>query len=142
MTDKPTLDTNVMIYAFGKKDDARKQIAKEIITKCHIISLQVVNETVYVLLFQPREVEPVIDFMMQNFVISDLNIDTLVQTIKISGRYGFSFWDSMMLASALENQCSVLYSEDLRHNQVIEGRLKIVNPFNNLLKPEAMSHLE
>jgi predicted nucleic acid-binding protein len=37
MTDKPTLDTNVLIYAFGKQDDDRKVIAKEIITKCNII---------------------------------------------------------------------------------------------------------
>ena len=46
MTDKPTLDTNVLIYAFGKKDDDRKQIAKTILSKCSIISLQVANETV------------------------------------------------------------------------------------------------
>jgi len=39
MTDKITLDTNILIYAFGKQDDDRKQIAKEIITKCNIISL-------------------------------------------------------------------------------------------------------
>jgi len=48
MIDKPTLDTNILIYAFGKNDDPRKQVAKEIITICNIISLQVVNETVYV----------------------------------------------------------------------------------------------
>ena len=97
MTDKPTLDTNILIYAFGKQDDARKQIAKEIITKCNIISLQVVNETV-----------------------------------KIAAQYGFSFWDSMMVASALNNHCSILYSEDLQHSQIIEDRLQIINPFNNL----------
>lgn len=136
MTDKLTLDTNILIYAFGKEDDIRKLIAKEIITKCNIISLQVVNETVYVLLkkfkFKLPEVDPVINFMRQNFIISDLNIRTLDQTIKISANYGFSFWDSMMLASALENHCSILYSEDMQHNQIIEGRLQIINPFENL----------
>jgi len=78
MTDKPTLDTNVLIYAFGKKDDDRKQIAKTILSKCSIISLQVANETVYVLLkkfkFTPNELDKVIVFLTQNFVISDLNI--------------------------------------------------------------------
>jgi predicted nucleic acid-binding protein len=133
MTDKPTLDTNVLIYAFGKQDDDRKMIAKEIITKCNIISLQVVNETVYVLLkkfnFTFQEVEPIIQFMKQKFVISDLNTNTLDQTIKIADRYGFSFWDSMMIASALNNHCSVLYSEDMHHSQIIEDRLQIINPF-------------
>jgi predicted nucleic acid-binding protein len=46
MNDKVTLDTNILIYAFGKPDDTRKNIAKEIIVKCNIISLQVVNETI------------------------------------------------------------------------------------------------
>ena len=136
MTDKPTLDTNILIYAFGQKDDARKQIAKAIIAKCNIISLQVVNETVCVLLkkfkFQPSQVDAVVHFMKQNFVISDLNILTLDQTIIISTRYGYSFWDSMMIASALNNHCSILYSEDLQHNQIIDNRLQIINPFTVL----------
>ena len=66
MNDKPTLDTNILIYAFGKQDDARKQVAIEIITKCNIISLQVVNETIYVLQrkfkFPNHELEKVADF--------------------------------------------------------------------------------
>lgn len=134
MTDKPTLDTNILIYAFGKEDDARKKVAIEIITKCTIISLQVVTETIYVLQrkfkFPNYELEKVTEFIKQNFVISDLNINLLDQTLKITETYGFSFWDSMMVAAALNNHCSILYSEDLHHNQVIEGRLKIVNPFS------------
>lgn len=138
MTDRFTLDTNVLIYAFGKDDDTRKQIAKEIIAKCHIISLQAVNETVYVLLkkfkFTSPELEKVIEFMKGNFIVSDLNISTLDQTMKISDRYGFSFWDSMMIASAINNQCSILYSEDLHHNQIIDGKLQILNPFRTAEK--------
>ena len=133
MSDKPTLDTNILIYAFGKQDDDRKKVAIEIITKCNIISLQVVNETIYVLQrkfkFPNPELEKVADFIKQNFVISDLNINTLDQTLKIVETYGFSFWDSMMVAAALNNHCSILYSEDLHHNQIIDGRLQIVNPF-------------
>jgi len=135
MTDKPTLDTNVLIYAFGKHDDKRKHIAKEIIAKCNIISLQVVNETAYVLLkkfnFQEQELDRVIGFIKQKFVISNLNINILDKTLKIAARYSFSFWDSMMVASAIDNHCSVLYTEDLQHEQLIEGSLKIINPFFN-----------
>jgi predicted nucleic acid-binding protein len=133
MKDKPTLDTNILIYAFGKQDDKRKHIAKEIIAKCNIISLQVVNETAYVLLrkfnFQEPELNKVIEFMKQKFIITSLNIHILDQTLKIAARYGFSFWDSMMVASALDNHCSVLYTEDLQHEQLIEGHLQIINPF-------------
>jgi predicted nucleic acid-binding protein len=84
--------------------------------------------------FTPKEVDKVIEFMKRNFVISDLNILTLDQTVKISAKYGFSFWDSMMVAAALNNHCSILYSEDLQNAQVIEDRLQIVNPFRKSLK--------
>lgn len=133
MKDKPTFDTNILIYAFGKQDDKRKHIAKEIIAKCNIISLQVVNETAYVLLrkfnFKAPELDEVIGFMKQNFIITNLNINILDQTLKIADRYGFSFWDSMMVASACDSHCTILYTEDLQHEQLIEGHLQIINPF-------------
>ena len=50
MSDNVTLDSNILIYAFADNTDFRKSIAKEIISKCNIISLQAVNETAYVLL--------------------------------------------------------------------------------------------
>ncbi len=136
MTDKPTLDTNILIYAFGRQDDQRKQIAKTIITKCNIISIQAVNETIYVLLLKfnltYNEVYEIVEFMKQTFVISDLNTNILDQAIKISDRYRFSFWDSMMVAAALNNHCSVFYSEDMQNKQVIEDRLQIINPFQSV----------
>jgi predicted nucleic acid-binding protein len=135
MIDKPTFDTNVLIYAFGKQDDNRKLIAKSVISKCNIVSLQVVNEAVYVLQrkfkMPPNEISKVIDFLKLNFVISDLNIIILDKTVEISSRYGFSFWDSMMVASALDNYCSILYSEDMQSDQIIDGRMQIINPFKN-----------
>ena len=44
-------------------------------------------------------------------------------------RYRFSYFDSLILASALATGCQILYSEDLQHGQAIDGRLTIVNPF-------------
>jgi predicted nucleic acid-binding protein len=39
------------------------------------------------------------------------------------------FWDTNVLVAAMENNCNTLYSEDLHHGQLIENKLKIVNPF-------------
>ena len=39
------------------------------------------------------------------------------------------FVDSLMISSALLNNCNILYSEDLQHNQLIENQLQIINPF-------------
>ena len=41
----------------------------------------------------------------------------------------FSIYDSLIISAALQNQCTILFTEDLDHNQTIEGKLKIVNPF-------------
>lgn len=133
MSDKITLDSNILIYAFADNNDFRKSIAKDIIAKCNIISIQAVNETSYILLKKfklPKEqLEQVIQFMKNQFIISNLTINILDQTITLCKKYNFSFWDSMMIAAALDNHCSIIYTEDLSHDQLIENRLRIVNPF-------------
>jgi predicted nucleic acid-binding protein len=92
-----------------------------------------VNETAYVLLkkfkFPKEQLEPVVQFLKEQFIVSSLTINTLDQTISLSKKYNFSFWDAMMIAAALENHCSIIYTEDLTHNQLIENRLRIINPF-------------
>jgi predicted nucleic acid-binding protein len=45
------------------------------------------------------------------------------------GKYRFSYWDSLILAAALESTCSFVYSEDLQDGQRIENRLTVINPF-------------
>jgi len=47
----------------------------------------------------------------------------------IKEKYHYSWWDSLILTSALENNCKIVYSEDMQHGQIIENTLKIVNPF-------------
>lgn len=133
MSDKITLDSNILIYAFANNNDFRKSIAIDIIAKCNIISLQAVNETSYILLkkfkLPEEQLEKVIQFLKDQFIISSLTTNILDQTIKLHKKYNFSFWDSMMIAAALENHCSIIYTEDLSHGQLIENRLQIVNPF-------------
>ena len=53
---------------------------------------------------------------------------TVFSALDIAERYGFSFYDSLIVAAALESKCKILYSEDMRHNQQIEN-LTIKNPF-------------
>jgi predicted nucleic acid-binding protein len=48
---------------------------------------------------------------------------------RLRSKYAISFWDSLIVASALDNGCKLLYSEDMQHGQVIEKKLNIMNPF-------------
>ena len=54
---------------------------------------------------------------------------TLIGAIDIHTSLGFSFWDSLIIKSALENGCETLYSEDMQHGQLIDNRLTVINPF-------------
>ena len=49
--------------------------------------------------------------------------------LDIQERYNFAWYDSLIIATALEAGCETLYSEDMQHGQEIEGRLRIINPF-------------
>ena len=55
-----------------------------------------------------------------------LSVIRLAHRIKI--RYHFSYWDSLIIASALDAGCSLLYSEDLQSHQIIEDKLQVMNP--------------
>jgi predicted nucleic acid-binding protein len=56
----------------------------------------------------------------------------LLSQLTVMERYRFSFYDSLIIATALEASCTTLYSEDMQHGQLIENKLLIINPFKEL----------
>ena len=106
-------------------------IEKILQKKLILFQLKLFDLYFLLLLFNlPKEqLEQVINFLKEQFIISSLNVNTLDQTLMLCKKYNFSFWDGMMIAAALDNHCSIIYTEDLNHNQLIENRLKIINPF-------------
>ena len=99
-----------------------------------VISSQVISEFVYVSirksLLERGEAFSLAKEFMDIFAFSMIKKSTIFKAFEVMCRYNFSYWDSLIVASALENDCSILYSEDLQHGQIIEDRLKILNPFN------------
>lgn len=63
-----------------------------------------------------------------NFNIHVNTRATILLAIQVAERYGFSTFDSLIVAAALEANCTILYSEDLQHQQMIEGQLQVLNP--------------
>ena len=57
-----------------------------------------------------------------------LDFKVYQDVFRIRGKYNGSFWDSLIVASALDNKCTVLYSEDMQHGLLIDNKLKVVNP--------------
>jgi len=139
MNDKVFLDTNVVIYSYSEDEPKKQEIANDILEQYNnqiIISNQVINELSNTLFrkfkLNANEVREVILELNDNFPIVNFNLQTQLKGIELKGKYKLQFYDSMILATALENGCNIVFSEDMQHNQVIENRLTIINPFKDL----------
>jgi predicted nucleic acid-binding protein len=61
--------------------------------------------------------------------IHAITLSTLRLARKLISKYDFQLFDSIIVASSLETGCEILYSEDFQHNQLVENRIRIINPF-------------
>jgi len=139
MKDNIFLDTNMFVYLYSEDEPLKQAVVEEIINYIKpIISIQVLNELSNTLRkkFQKEfdEIENVIDEISENCTIEIIDELTVRSALAIAKKYKYHYYDSLIIASALENNCSILYSEDMQDGQIIEKRLKIVNPFSSVHK--------
>ena len=131
------LDTNVIVYLFDEIDaDKRRQcgtLVKESLERgIGCISYQVVQETLNVVTHKigvrPEAVQRLLDEVLIPLWQINPTGSLYQSALSLQSRYGFSFYDSLIIAAALEAGCTRLYSEDMQHGQQIQG-LTILNPF-------------
>ncbi len=133
------LDTNIWIYLFAASDDAedqrKKGIARQVLLDCPdiVASTQVLNESANVWLKKYHlELERVSSCLQRIQEIAEIRLldETLTfQALELLQTYKLSFYDSLIIASALDAGCGLLFSEDMQDGQWIEARLQICNPF-------------
>jgi len=75
------------------------------------------------------EIDQVLDEIKGSFRIDIVNILLIQLACKLAKRYRYSYFDSLILASALSSNTTVLFSEDMQHGQIIEDKFKIINPY-------------
>lgn len=139
MPDKPAVpalvDTNIWLYAFIESDAPEKtKSARTLIQDCQpVVSVQVINEVCVNLIkkagFDEPRISQLIDAFYEKYDVVELDQPILILASQLRQKYTLSFWDSMIIASALQAQVEIVYSEDLQHNLLIEQSLKVVNPF-------------
>jgi len=133
------LDTNVFVYWFDRRAPAKVRRATQLIrraaaTRKGIVSYQVVQEFFNVALrrfAQPMavaEAEQYLATVFRPLMAVHSSQSLYAEALRLSERYRLSWDDSLILAAAIEGQCSVLYSEDLQHGQRFET-LQVENPF-------------
>lgn len=133
MPAKPFLDTNVLIYV-AAKNDPRAAKAEALLAGGGMISVQSLNEFASVarrkMGMRWREVREFVDLVCIFCPAPvPISFDTHKAALAIAEKYGYSIYDALVAAAALEAGCGTLYSEDLQDGQIINRRLTIRNPF-------------
>ena len=133
MPAKEFIDTNIVIYALGESS-AKAALAAPLFVHRPTISTQVLSETANVALkklaMPLSETGKLLAMLEATCHVEIVTPATIQHALDLSGRYGFSWFDSLIVATALEAGCDTLYTEDMHHGQVIESRLTITNPFS------------
>ncbi len=133
------VDTNILVYSFDESDSAKRARAQLVMrhlweTRSGRISHQVLHEF-YVTV--TRKLKPALPRSEARAEIEDLlnwkplrpSAALLKQAWQIEDRYGFSWWDSLIVAAAITQDCVTLLTEDLQHGLQIDN-LRVVNPFH------------
>jgi predicted nucleic acid-binding protein len=125
-------DTSVLLYLLST-DAAKADRVEELLAARGTISVQVLNEFAAVSLRKLRmplpEVKEILDTVRAVCDVVPLTVETHDRALAIVARYGFSLYDSLLIAAALIAGSERLYSEELQHGQVIDRQLRVVNPF-------------
>ncbi|RZK92353.1 MAG: PIN domain-containing protein [Hymenobacter sp.] len=136
MSGKIFLDTNVLIYAYSAYEPLKKAQAQALIANANgntWLSTQVLVEFVNVshrkLKASWADVQIALIELTASYQIAQTTPVTIAHATRLAHRYGFSWFDALIVAAALACDCETLYSEDLNAGQLIEGTLRVVNPF-------------
>ena len=136
MTSKIFIDTNILVYALDKAEPEKQEQARELLRKAEsdrlgVISTQVLQEY-YVIATRKLKVDP----ELAKRIISSLSkLEVVVigqpiieKAIDISISNKISFWDALIVSSAIAARCRIIWTADLSHGQSI-NKIKIVSPF-------------
>ena len=135
MNDRVFLDTNILIYLYSESEAGKRDISRQILNTCYCVtSLQAFNEASNVWLkkygwdgIKIRNHLDNIELVCDEILM--IKRETINTALSLKDRYGYSYYDSLMLSSALESNCGIIITEDMNNQQIINDQLKITNPF-------------
>jgi predicted nucleic acid-binding protein len=127
------VDSNVLIYCL-LDGDARFETALGILGERPVTSVQVLNEMVSVARSKYRIDWPRLNAAVDLVAKAVTEIHPLLpadnrEARRLAERYKLQWWDALIVATALRTGAARLLTEDMQHGQLIEGRLRVVNPF-------------
>jgi predicted nucleic acid-binding protein len=131
------LDTNIFVYSFddvslAKAEQANRLIHEGIVTKAGAISYQVIQEFFNVVYrrspMRPAEAEHFMATVFRPLWVVHPSPAFFLRGMQLMERFHLQWYDSLIVAGAIEAKCSILYSEDFQHGQKLDG-VEVRNPF-------------
>ena len=131
------LDSNILVYFVDEHDSKKQKIAEKLIKnsvemKTGVLSTQSLQEFYSVVtrksLCSKEQAKTIVEKFRNTLPITQISVSHILKAIDISIQTQFSFWDSLIISAAHSSGCVIVYSEDMSHNQIVNG-VKIINPF-------------
>jgi predicted nucleic acid-binding protein len=137
MSDRVFLDSNIIVYSYSNTEIDKQEAARKILSESNsFISTQVLQELCNIITrkfkFSYQQASVAVKESRQNNNLHINTESTILQACQIAEKYGFSFYDSMIVSAAIESNCTTLYSEDLQDGQIIEEKVTVKNPFKDI----------
>ena len=125
-------DSTVLVY-IASGDAAKADQAEAAVAAGGAISVQVLNEITNVARRKMKmswaDTHTFLDTLRGLLTVYPLTVEVHETGLRLAQRYGFSLYDAMVAASALDAGCDTLWSEDMQHGMALDEGLRIVNPF-------------
>ncbi|MBF0160005.1 MAG: PIN domain-containing protein [Magnetococcales bacterium] len=140
------LDSNVVIYAFSSTETDKRCRSRALLeTSGAWVSIQVLNELANVMMRKFNQtssaIRKVVNQISSISKTYHINSNSIGHALNIVECYHYAYYDSLIIAAALESGCTMLYTEDMQHGQVIDSQLTIINPFRDV-HHEHPAHLQ
>lgn len=132
MNGRAFVDSNIWLYLLGN-DQVKKEKALQLLSQGHTISTQVLAENANVcrkkFLLDIPTTEQHVQHLTASRQVVLIKPPFIAAALNTSQKHQLGFYDSLIIATALENGCTILYSEDLNEGQVFKNQLTVLNPF-------------
>ena len=130
---KIALDSNILIYNHSRDYENKRLIAGDFFKENPVVSSQVISEYLNVMkrIFKMQKLElmKLCSLWLEKCYVQPVIFSTIKLAQDLIDKYDFQLFDGIIIAAALEADCDILYSEDMQNEQIIEDKIKIVNPF-------------
>ena len=138
MKGKIFIDSNIWLYALieeqNSDDEFKHLLAKKLFLESDNIqiSTQVVNEISINLMRKAKKdsnyIFKFIHDLVSTYTVHNQTTAELITAANLRLNYSLSYWDSLIVASAINSECSILYSEDMQDGLQVHNKLEIINP--------------